>query len=140
MNPRRALCHAFASLIAACTPVVRYDATSAVLLRTADERRGDRIVAAELRGASGWTAFDAVRQLRPEFLRSESPRTFGSGPTPPSVYLDGRHVGGLEVLATISLDPVIEIRRLASGAAKNMFGSYCKCDGGVILVRTRAEP
>lgn len=104
---------------------------------TPRERHPDRILPSELRAGGGATVLDAVRQLRPEFLRLSPPRSVYGEPARPSVYLDSRYAGTLETLGTLSLEPVEEIQRLSAVAAKSVFGSYCKCDGGVIHVRTR---
>ena len=101
-------------------------------------RPSDQILPSELRLVSGRTAADAVRQLRPEFLRVAPTRTINGQPVLPSVYLDGRPAGGLDALGTIPLLPVVEIRYVTAVAAKSVFGSYCDCAGGVIVVRTRA--
>ena len=144
MNSRRQSLYFYVVSLAvsACAPAsYQYRVvTEDVVDMTVRERRPDRIQSFELPAVTGATALDAVRQLRPEFLRSEPPRTLHSDATTPSVYLDARYAGGLEVLGTIPLTPVVEIQHLTSSAAKNVFGSYCKCDGGVILVRTRVEP
>lgn len=98
--------------------------------------RSDRIAAAELATIRGNTA-DAVRKLRPEFLRVHDQRTSVSGSaTTPSVYVNGRYAGEASVLELIPLAVVLEIRYVDAIAAKSMFGSYCPCDQGVIFVRT----
>jgi hypothetical protein len=53
------------------------------------------------------------------------------------VYVNGRYAGGANVLSLIPLRVLIEIRYLDAVAAKSLFGSYCPCDAGAILVRTR---
>jgi hypothetical protein len=103
------------------------------------ERGSDQILASELATFRGTTLAEAIRQLRPEFLRTSPTRTITGKPALPTVYLDGRPAGGLDVLGTIPLAPVVEIRFVTAMAAKSVYGSYCACDGGVILVRTRAE-
>ena len=130
------------AFLPACTPGI-YESrivSENVLDVTVGERQRNRIQSFELRTVRGSTALDAVRQLRPDFLHSEPPRTLHSEPAQPSVYLDARYAGGLEMLATVPLGVVVEIQRMTSVGAKSVFGSYCKCDGGVMLVRTRVEP
>jgi hypothetical protein len=97
------------------------------------DHRSDRIGVMEFRAVQGNTAADAVRQLRPEFLLSHGAQT---APTRATVYIDDRFTGDLDVLALVALAEVSEIRYLDMMRAKNLFGSYCRCDGGVILVRT----
>ena len=101
------------------------------------ERPSDVILPSEIRAIQANTAADAVRQLRPEFLRSTPTNAFSTTPALPSVYLNGRYAGPLDILSTIPVGPIVEIRYARTAAAKSVFGSYCACDGGVILVRTR---
>jgi hypothetical protein len=98
----------------------------------------DRIVLGDLAKVRGTTAADAVRQIRPEFLRAGGRRM--SRPTSaatPSVYVNGHYAGEADVLGLIPLRVLIEIRYLDAVAAKTLFGSHCPCDGGAILLRTR---
>ncbi|MGH7636336.1 MAG: hypothetical protein ACREOK_01690 [Gemmatimonadaceae bacterium] len=55
----------------------------------------------------------------------------------PAVYVNGQHVGGVDALEIIAIGMVIEVRHLDAIAAKSMFGSYCPCERGVILVQMR---
>lgn len=91
----------------------------------------------ELRAARQRTVLDALRQLRPEFLvvnsRSRG-RTMANGVP---VFENGMYVGGVEMLAGIPVAAAIEIERLSESRARELFGSYCTCLGGVIHVRTR---
>ena len=98
------------------------------------ESTTDRIGTGDLRIVQGHTAGDAVRQLRPAFLRA------GGRPIAPvtaSVYVDNHYAGGLEALELVPLRLVSEIRYMDAMTAKSMLGSYCRCDGGIILVRVR---
>lgn len=109
---------------------------TALVHTPSDYSRSDRITASELEGLAG-TAADAVRRLRPEFLRGPEVTTDLSGaPGSPSVYVNGRYSGDASVLRLIPLRIVTEIRHLDPVAAKSILGSYCDCNGGVILVRT----
>ena len=101
---------------------------------TATARRSDRIGVADLRAFRGTTAADAVRELRPAFLQVHGQQ---AAPARAAVYVDGRYTGEPDVLALISVAEVSEIRYLGAMTAKNLFGSSCRCDGGVIFVRTR---
>jgi hypothetical protein len=127
----------------ACGPAVRHPGASSRAPLEAfeplgDGRAGDRIVPGDLAKVRGTTVADAVRQLRPEFLRAGGRRmSHPASPATPSVYVNGRYAGGGDVLGLIPLSVLIEIRYLDAVAAKGVFGSYCPCDGGAILVRTR---
>ena len=122
----------------ACGPAARSAANARPIIDAGEssgkEGTTDRIAAGDLGTVQGHTAADAVRQLRPEFLRA------GGRPTSPvtaSVYVDDRYAGGLEALELIPLRVVTEIRYVGAVAAKSMFGSYCRCNGGIIQVRIR---
>jgi len=91
----------------------------------------------ELRHVEGFTALDAVRRLRPEFLQPSAPRPSAPS-TLPSVYENGHYSGGADQLRDIPLGLVIEIQRLSPVEARIMFGASCPCDGGVISVKTKA--
>jgi hypothetical protein len=127
---------------AACAPAVRNRAESAPASLEVEPPRGGKggqITPSDLAKVRGTTAADAVRQLRPEFLRVGGRRmTPSSSPGGPSVYVNGRHAGGTDALDLIPLGVLVEIRYLDAVAAKSLFGSFCPCDAGVILVRTRS--
>lgn len=97
----------------------------------------DRILPPEFTQVRGASAADAIRQLRPQFLRISQRGPARLSPQPPAVYVNGQHVGGIEALEIIGIRTVEEIRHLDATAAKTMFGSYCPCDGGIILVQRR---
>jgi hypothetical protein len=136
---------ASASLIsaAACGPAIhRPGASSGAPLEAFDPPRDgsrrDQIVLGDLAKVHGTTAADAVRQLRPEFLRAGGRRmSQPASPATPSVYVNGRHAGGADVLSLIPLRTLVEIRYVDAVAAKGLFGSYCPCEAGAILVRIR---
>jgi hypothetical protein len=106
------------------------------LLAPADYARSDRLLGAELRNAQGVSAADAIRQLRPHFLRANS-RNGNAVSAAPAVYVNGQHVGGVDALDLIAIGMLIEVRHVDAVAAKSMFGSYCPCERGVILVQMR---
>jgi hypothetical protein len=96
-------------------------------------RSSDRLGGKDFKAVQGTSAADAVRELRPEFLM---PRGQPAGPARPSVFVNGQYTGEADVLGLIGLAEVMEIRYVSAMAAKSQFGSQCRCDGGVILVRT----
>lgn len=96
-----------------------------------------RIVAGDLSKVQGANALDAVRQLRPEFLRTTGRRVSLGAPTPPpAVYENEKFAGAVDVLNLIPISVVVEIRRMNPVEARSTFGPACSCEGGVILVRT----
>ena len=130
--------------VAACASSVQTLGLSPEPLAGSEEPRGiartdNQILAADFRDVQGHTAADAVRQLRPSFLRSRGVTRMGSGPVFPAVFLDGRFAGGIDVLSTIPIAPVLEIRYVSASEAKSQYGSFCACDAGIIAVRTRVD-
>ena len=114
------------------------DGSASPIRLTSVEPRGSsfRISTAEITQVpEGKSALDIVRRLRPEFLKA-SDRRYGEAVTP-SVYENDKYLGGVEQLEMIPIAPLVEIRRLSAVEAKSVYGSYCKCDGGVIVVRTK---
>ena len=128
-----------ALIIQACVSSGRLPAADrASAKRSAFDTMGapHRITLGELRKVEGFTALDAVRRLRPEFLQStEAPAALSR--TGPSVYENGHYSGGIEQLAEIPLGLVVDVQRLSFVEAKNLFGVTCRCEGGVISVRTK---
>ena len=97
----------------------------------------DVITAADLRTVAAANTAEAVRHLRPSFVRSSPiPGNFEGAYATPSVYMDGNYLGGLEALELIHLDEVKEIRFIRANAAKNWWGGSCPCSVGVIHVHT----
>ncbi len=144
MTPTRHIAWAFitASLFstAACgSATARPDARpraprSTIELPTGGSIR-DHIGGVELRSVSGTTG-DAIRMLRPEFLRGRDQRSAGGSTSTPAIYVNGRYAGEVNVLELIPLTVVLDIYYMGAIAAKSMFGSHCPCDQGVVFVRT----
>ena len=113
------------------------DFTPSIQRPTLDTKGGaQRIMTDDLRQVEGFTALDAVRRLRPEFLQPVATR-LSKPSTLPSVYENGHYSGGIDQLRDIPLGLVIEIQRLSSVESRILFGASCPCDGGVISVKTK---
>jgi hypothetical protein len=90
------------------------------------------------------SAYDLIKRLRPAMLRSRDPGISSSdrmqqlSPQAPgmSLYIDGMHVGGLEVLATIPAQSVTAIKRISPATASAQFGAGLTA--GAIVVTTEA--
>lgn len=110
----------------------------AAKMRQTGAARSDLLTATELRELHPLTTFDGVRRLRPEFIRP-SVAVVGNEATrvTPSVFLNGIYAGGLDVLETIPLDAVEEIRYLRPSRAYDLWGLSCRCNGGAIEVKTK---
>ena len=98
----------------------------------------DVISRVELRSVPVANAFEAVTRFRPEFLTRRIDRANGdNADAAPVVYLDGVKQGGLDMLRSIPIAPVYEIRYLSATAASALFGPFHPA--GVISVRTRVN-
>jgi hypothetical protein len=135
-----------AALGAACTASIASQQGEALMLNQVGpisdgpRARGmsDVLTAGELARAEVRTTVDAVRRLRPEFLRAT--QVVGvDGPMEvyPSVYLNGQYAGRPETLGLIALDAIEEIRYVRAAQARDWWGASCPCAGGVIYVRTK---
>jgi hypothetical protein len=82
------------------------------------------------------TAYDAVRQIRPEMLRYRSPGTLQLFSTSEAgVAVDNNLLGGIEVLRGIPAADVARIEFLDSWQTAKKFGLESR--DGIILVATR---
>lgn len=125
MNLRNAV-----TVLVAATACARPPARS---VNTDGPRRArDVITAADLDRVSVVTAFDAIKQLRPEFL------TFRRGGRPPAVYVDYVRAGGIETLRDVPVAHVVTVRFLSAIDATTRFGTGN--DGGAILILTGGRP
>jgi hypothetical protein len=97
--------------------------------------RRDIITAAEIVTARVTDVYQAVTQLRPEFLRRRANTTIGVTARPNvAVYLDELPYGGLESLRFIPLDRVRLIRYVSPSDADLRWGGSHPT--GAILVTT----
>lgn len=97
------------------------------------------LTAAEIVAARVTDVYQAVTQLRPEFLRRR-PGSLAISPfaeVPIAVYLDEMPYGSAESLRQIPLDRVRLIRYISATAANLRFGG--SHPGGAILVTTTAR-
>ena len=79
---------------------------------------------------------EAVRRLRPQFLRGRMPEGGGVQVQPVVVYLDGvRLVEGVENLRDIGAKGVLEVRFLEPAQANARFGG--NNTGGALVVTTK---
>lgn len=94
----------------------------------------NRITALDIQALDGVkTAYDAVRALRPQFLRARpSGSVRNRQPVPIAVYVDGTYRGGTEILTQLQANAVAEIRWLSGTDATTRFGT--NHESGAILV------
>lgn len=94
----------------------------------------DVLTAEQLGEMSANTLMDAIRRVRPAWLRARGGAR-GSG-EPIEVYVDGvRMPEGLDALQRIQAQDVLEVRRLSASDATTQFGTGH--GSGAIVVRTR---
>lgn len=101
----------------------------------AASRGGSRYVITdtELANVREQSAYEALQELRPTFLRSRDPVTpTHQDPTPIAVFVNGGRTEGVEVLRTIRANTVKEMRFYEPTEANTRFGTGH--NGGVIAV------
>ena len=140
------------ALVAGVTVCSCMHARATTLEPTDVQRSRDRIAIEEIVTAKGIaTAYDAIVQLRPEFLTPRRQLTTPELRTKqgadellnetdgrfPAVYINGALKGAPGILRTIRVETVIEICRYPSGHVPTRYG--INNPGGVVDVRTRPE-
>lgn len=102
----------------------------------ADRSGRNVLTRADLEATMQVTAFEAVRQARPNWLRVRGPNSFSSV-NPIVVYVDGMRSGGLNALETIPTLAVDRIRFYSAMEAQARFG--LNHTNGAIEVTTRDQ-
>ena len=96
------------------------------------------ITAPELSRSKAPTAYDAVRQIRPEMLRTRDPGAMVYFKArQPLVAVDNTLIGGVEVLRTLPTGKVARIEYVNSTVAAKRYGTEFR--DGVMLIETRAD-
>ena len=100
------------------------------------KRDNDVITRAEIAASQTTNAYDAIKNLRPVFLRSRGQHTFKSSIVKTAeVFVDGQKHGDVESLKTMSIQSINTIRFLSASAATTKYGTGYT--SGVIEVSTR---
>jgi hypothetical protein len=100
--------------------------------------KSDRVSGADLRSLGDLSLDQALRRLRPNFLRVNP-----SGSARPesadfaTIYIDNSYAGTPDMLRLVPVAAVEEVSYLTPSAAHDRFGAYCPCSAGVIVVNTR---
>ena len=95
------------------------------------------ITAPELSRSRATNAYDAIRQIRPELLRTRDPGSLVYFKAKrPAVAVDNTLVGGVEVLRAMPLDTVARIEYVSGWKAAKRYGS--SLENGVMLIETRS--
>ena len=100
-------------------------------------RDANVITAPELSRSQATNAYDAIRQIRPELLRSRDPGSvvyFKA--SRPVVAVDNTIVGGVEVLRAMPRDTVARIEYVSPWESAKRYGSTFR--DGVMLIETRS--
>ena len=94
-------------------------------------RNANLITAEELQPLASFSALEAVRRLRPAWLRVRN------AASPPVVFVDGVRMGGPELLADFRAADFVEMRHRSGPDATTLYGTGV--GGGTIELRTRAR-
>lgn len=116
--------------------------TSACATQSREWRRSDprTITAEELSATSVGNLFEAVQQLRPQWLRTPPSRSVNMG-TEIVVVQDGTYFGGVETLRLLAVDNVRELRYIDGSTASASIGGLGggRHVAGAILVSLRRD-
>lgn len=109
-------CFVLAIALSACTSQTRVS-----------KPPGDRYVITEeeIEGSKATNAYELIRERRPEFLRTQGPKTMmrgSSSTTMPAVYMNGMLMGETRELVRIPIETIKEIRYLNEIDAQQRFG------------------
>ena len=124
-------------LAAACRPAslqIARDGSSPVSELSKPPSGGGRVRRDALLATDAPTLREALNRTRPDFLRPTSAPVLNGETATPVVYLDGKELGGLDVLQLIQVAEVAEVRLLRPAIARLLYGSGCICSGGVIAI------
>lgn len=100
-------------------------------------RARDLITGEQLVATHAASLYDAIRQLRPEFLRPHVSGTITNPQPPlPVVYVDHVSLGGLDALRNFQPTAVYDVRYVNAADATTRYGTGHM--GGAIEVRTIA--
>lgn len=83
----------------------------------------------------GWTAYDLINQLRPEYLRTRGAVSLRNAVPTATVYLDGAKYGDVQSLKLINGEHVSFVRYLNGSEATTRYGTDHV--GGAILITTK---
>jgi hypothetical protein len=98
------------------------------------------ISAVELQRVSELSLYEAVRRLRPHFLRSRTATVEGKAMVVPvMLYVDGELMESLDELRRLPVGEVQEVRFYEPQLANTYFGRYNNA-GGAIAVSLKWEP
>ena len=103
---------------------------------TGGQRRNPNVITtAELRQAEGLTAFQAIQQMRPRWLRGRGLRSVFGGAIFPKVVVDETQYREIDDLRSMVVSEIDELRFIGAADATTRFGTGYPA--GAILVSLR---
>lgn len=100
----------------------------------------DLIAADELAHSTEIYLYDAIRRLRPAFLKTRGVPAYGAPETTVlTLYVDGQRMDSIDDLRRISCDEVLEVRFYEPHAANAKFAAHNN-SGGAIAVTLKPLP
>ena len=100
----------------------------------------DFIAADELAHSTDLTLYDAIRRLRPNFLKPRGVAAYGAPETTVlTLYVDGQRMDSIDDLRRISCNEVAEVRFYEPQVANTKFAGHNNA-GGAIAVTLKALP
>ena len=91
------------------------------------------LTASQLRDTNTQTVYDAIRRLRPQWLRARGRTSINAaGPDEPAVYVDGTRYGALNDLGLMDVNQVTRAEFVDPLEATTRFGT--NHTGGAILI------
>ncbi len=95
----------------------------------------DVITVEELSRVREISLYDAVRRLRPHFLKSRATTAFGKEPSSPlMLYVDGDKRDSIDDLRRISPGEVLEVRFYEPQIANTRFARYNNAAGAIAVI------
>jgi hypothetical protein len=125
--------------VLACFIVIAISACSSATTATGDSptQKRSTITTEEIQKISnpGWSAYDLISRVRPEWLRARNPQTLREpDPIYPIIYLDDIENGEIESLKDITISRVASVQYITAYDTTARFGKTYV--GGAIMVRT----
>lgn len=137
MRPLGASLLAVTILLSACASGSGSTGTESGTESGPRRQSGNIITRAELEPLASFSAFDAVRRLRPRWLQSRGSSRVTGEALLPGLIVDRSPRGGIERLRDISAENVESIRFVPARDATTLYGTGYA--GGLIEVTTRSR-
>ena len=123
----------FALILALATVGCASASSASAPSRPREDR--NKITAEQIAKINANNAYEAVRQLQPQWMEDRGVVAINSAAPTAVVYIDGSRMGDLENLRSVASNNIFEIRYLDAAAASNRYGMGLQ--RGVIEVITK---